>query len=593
MNFNAEKLRAPPFIFIAYVLVSALLIMIFRFIFPGAEAPLPIYSFNWRLLRGALDLFDLLPALFFSALVIPFGMASFEENYQSFSEVFFKRLLVSVITAISAAVVYGLIFFLALPVLKNYDENLRFSGELYQLNKKNAYERRDSGEWQEAAQFLSICDHIWYDSPELKDIRDDVDKNVVKLQAEESRERNNARLAAREWRGADITPLSGKESATAAQPLDTPQEALAMYDAALREERYFDAHWLAVIAGRLAIEGSPEQATAARLAGEAWNKISSQAPNNEERSLLELYEKKVSGYQAMNALEWIRAYYIFLELSPLTPDDPDVKKFLAASEQGATEYAFFLDEMEASMGEILTGAVFSLPSGTGRAALRFFSLTTSEDVAYAMDFEYMKFDINSTLIESVSAPYAKLLPFNEDEKPQVLVLMHVLDRFNKDKSYEGEWLVGKKAAGGIFLDVSYEDLLLLSDVRRGLSNLQINELFEASKKLDNLGYVYQIFQAEILNRFGSVLFFLPMAIFIIILGWRYRAKKRPRYLFVLLLPVLPIVFHGFVFMYRSVINTFGIWLILSLGFTAALIVLIAAIGVLLFVSLIVLSAQHS
>ena len=588
MSFNAEKLRSPQFIFIVYVLVSALLIMIFRFILPGSESPLPIYLSNWRLLRGALDLFDLLPALAFSALVIPFGMASFEENYQSFSAVFFKRLLVSVIIAICAAVVYGVIFFLALPMLKNYEENLRFSGELYQLAKKNAFERRDSGDWQEAAQFLVICDTIWFNSPELSELRDDIEINIVKMKSEESRERSDARHAiTREWRGADISPLSGDQ-----QPLDAAQ-ALTMYATAFREERYFDAHWLATLAGRIAQSGSPEASSAARLAGEAWNKISSQAPNRMETRFYQLYNLKLSGYQAMSVGDWIRAFYIFQELLSLTPDDPDAVNFLAASERGAKEYAFFLDEMELAMGEILTGAVFSLPSGTGRSALRFLSFTASADVAYVLGFEYMDFDVNANMLTSVSAPYAKLLPFNLEEKSQVLVLTHVLDRLNKNNSYEGEWLVGRKTAGGILLDVSYEDLMLLSEVRHGLSNLQIDELFTASKKLDNLGYVYQIFQAEILNRLGSALFFLPMAIFILILGWRYRAKAKPRYLFILLLPVLPVVFHGFVFIYRSVLNIAGIWLVLSLGFTAALIVLIAALGVLLFISLIILAGQHS
>jgi hypothetical protein len=237
--------------------------------------------------------------------------------------------------------------------------------------------------------------------------------------------------------------------------------------------------------------------------------------------------------------------------------------------------------------------VFSLPSGTGRAALRFLSLTTSADVAYVIGFEYMDFDVNSNMRASVSAPYAKLLPFNLNEKPQVLILTHVLDRNNRNRSYEGEWLAGRKTTGEILLDVSYEDLILLSEIRHGLPNLQIDELFTASKKLDNFGYVSQIFQAEILNRIGSVLFFLPMAIFILILGWRFRAKTKPRYLFVLMLPVLPVVFHGFVFMYRSVINISGIWLVLSLGFTPALIVLIAAFGLLLFLSLIILAGQHS
>jgi len=584
---NIEKLRTPQAIFIIYTLVCALLIMIFRFILPGSEAPLPIYSFNWRLLRGALDLFDMLPAVFFSALVVPFGMASHEEKFQSFSDIFFKRLFVSIITTICAAVVYGLIFFLALPMLKNYEENLRFSGERYQQAKKKAYERSGTGDWKEAAQFLVICDTIWYNSPELSDIfRSEVADNVFRLQLEENRERANARSGnSNERRNANTSPLTGS-------PVDSPQEAMAMYNIAMEDERYFDAHWLAVVAERLAIEGSPEQAEARRNAGEAWNKISSQAPNRIEQRFTELFEKKVLGYTLMNTGDYISAYYVFQDLLESTPDDPDVKIFIAKCEQGAQETAFFLDEMDL-MGDMLTRAVFSLPNASGRSALRFSSFTSSDDVAYANEFEYMEFDANSNLKASVSAEYAKLLPFKNDDKMQVLVLTHALDRYNENNRYEDEWLVGTRPPGGIILDVSYEDLLLLTDVRRGLSSLQIDELFDASKKVENLGYVSQIFQAEIINRIGSALFFLPMAFFVIILGWRYRARKKPRYFFVLLLPILPIVFHGFVFMYRSVINICGIWLVLSLGFTVALIVLIASLGLLLLTSLIILAAQHS
>jgi hypothetical protein len=83
-----------------------------------------------------------------------------------------------------------------------------------------------------------------------------------------------------------------------------------------------------------------------------------------------------------------------------------------------------------------------------------------------------------------------------------------------------------------------------------------------------------------------------MAILVIVIGWRYRTKARPRYLFFLLLPVLPVVFNGFVFFYRNLLNTVGIWLVISLGFASALTIFIAALAVILFISLIILSAQH-
>jgi hypothetical protein len=173
-----------------------------------------------------------------------------------------------------------------------------------------------------------------------------------------------------------------------------------------------------------------------------------------------------------------------------------------------------------------------------------------------------------------------------------MVITHALTRNNKDKSWEGEWILGSNKNSVIVLDISFEVFLLLSTVRNGLATLQVDELFSASNKLGSLGYVSQIFEAEILNRICSTVFFLPMAVFVIVIGWRYRTKKRPRYFFFLLLPVLPVVFNGFVFFYRNLLNTAGIWLVISMGFAAALTIIIASLAVILFISLITLAAQH-
>jgi hypothetical protein len=276
-----------------------------------------------------------------------------------------------------------------------------------------------------------------------------------------------------------------------------------------------------------------------------------------------------------------------------TPDDPDAINYYAASEQGARETAFFIDEMEYALGEISTGAIFSLPDEEGRVVLRFSSLTTTKDIAYGMGFEYMKFDKNMYPQAIVSSRYAKLIPIVLDNRQKIIVLTYALDRYNEENNFQSEWILGTPGPGGILLETSFDDLMLIKNVRRGLDNLQMNELFTAYQNLGNSGYFPQIFQAEILNRLGSVMFFLPLAIVVIIVAWRYRAKTRPRYFFVLLLPVLPIVLNGFVFIYRSVLNTMGIWLVLSVGFSAAIVIYVVALAVSLFASLIVLSAQHS
>jgi hypothetical protein len=586
MTFE-EKLRSPLWIFIFYMMASCAIIIIFRFIFPGAAVPVLIFSREWRWVQGALELFDLFPALVFSSLVLPFGIVSFEEDYPSFSDVFFKRLASSVFIAIFAAVVYAVFSFFAYPMVKNYEGNLSYKGEMYHLAKEGANLHCEAGEWVEASQLLAICDQVWENSPELMDIRNKIEINLyqIYLTEVEGRERARAGLA-REWRGAEIRTLSGGQ-----QPLGAVS-ALTMSRTAFAERRYFDAHWLAILAGRIAIEGSPEAADAARLANDAWNQIESQSPSVREDRMRSLFQLKLSGYQAMNNSDWITAFYIFQELLTASPDDPDAKNFLAKCEDGLKDYTFFIDEMQVSLGRILTGALFSLPTQNGRAVLRLTNLSTSADFAYGMGLEYMEFDALSRPIISVRAPYAKLLPVNAGGKDRIMVITHALNRSDKNTSWEGEWLLGSNKNPVIMLDINFEEFLLLSTVRRGLTTLQVDELFTAAKKLGSLGYVSQIFEAEVLNRISSTVFFLPMAVFVIVIGWRYRTKKRPRYFFFLLLPLLPVVFAGLVFFYRNLLNTVGIWLVISLGFAAALTLIIVSMAVILFISLITLAAQH-
>jgi len=246
-----------------------------------------------------------------------------------------------------------------------------------------------------------------------------------------------------------------------------------------------------------------------------------------------------------------------------------------------------------ALGEILTGAIFSLPRENGRVVMRLSGFSSFDDFAYGWNLEYMEFDSLSRMTANARAPYVKLLPYIEGNKSKVLILTHALNKQDIKADHDAVWYTGKKPITGILLDISFEDLLLLSQVRHGLQNLQFMQLFTASKILGSAGYVEEIFEAEVMNRLGAAIFFLPAAIFVIIIGWRFRAKSKPRYLFVPFFGILPIVFHGLVILYRSVLNTLGIWLVISLGFSAALVVFIICLAVLLFISLIVLAAQHS
>jgi len=589
MNTIRDKLRSPLVICLIYTIASGIVIMIFRFIYPGINPPLLIYSGKWRLVRGLLDYLDLFPALAMSALVIPFGIASFDDDPQSFSKAFFQHLLPSVITAILAAVIYGMIFFLAFPLVKDSEENMKYKGDLYKQAKEQINELKKNNEWTDIARLYVQCENIWPGNPDMASLQTDISINMDKLAAEESAQKNNAR--------AELSALNSDEESyqdyTYKGKFLTAVSAMELGESAYEQQQFYDAHWLATIARRLSADNATMERKALELAGRAWSKIESQAPNQKEEKLYDLYRKKNDGYKAYSSGEYIDAYFIFKELSAVTPDDTDVKYFLALSETATMRMAFFLEEMDMTLGNILTGAVFSLPGYKDRVVMRLGNFSTFRDYAFGMNFEYMKFDSLFQMTASVKAPYVKLLPYTENGVSKVLVLTHALDRTNKNADHDAEWYVGNKPVTGIILDISFEDLLLLSQVRRGLQNMQFTQLFTASKIFGSAGYVAQIFEAEILYRLGAVVFFLPMAIIVIVIGWRFRAKSRPRYIFIPFFGVLPVVFHGFVILYRSVLNTIGIWLVISLGFSAALAICIVFLVVSFFASLIILAAQHS
>jgi hypothetical protein len=594
-KFNAAVFRSPQAVFIIYMIAAGLVILGFRFIYPGEAVPIPYFARTWRIIRGLLDYLNLFPALAMSALVVPFGMAAaHEEGYSSFSPKFFRNIRGPVITAICAAVVYGLLFSLALPLVQDWEANTRSQGSLYRLARERAQNHVKAGEWLEASRFIAIGERVWPGSPEMASIKTETAIHLEEYRFEEEDERAAARAKITDdaW-GADFSVFSGQR-----QPMDAA-EALSLGEAALGEERYFDAHWLATVAERIAKPGSPEVVSAARLAGRAWNAVQSLAPNARESRLYSIFRLKQSGYEAMISGDWIRAYYIFQELSGLSPEDPDAANFFIQSERGAQEIAFFIDEIEAAAGETLTGAVFSLPvervnGRPGRGALRFSGLSVFPDYAYGIGLEFMSFDSEGRPASRLEAPYAKILPMRLGTRPRALILMQALDRHDRNRRWEPVWTAGSAPSAGtqLLLDISYEDFLLLSQVRRGAGNLQMGELFTAARSLGSGGYIPEVFEAEMINRLSVPLFFLPMAILAVIIGWRYRAKKRPRYLFIPMLPLLPLVFNGLVYLYRNILNTLGVWAVVSLGFSTALILCIAGLALLFILSLILLAAQR-
>jgi hypothetical protein len=585
---------SPGGIAIVYILTSFLGILGFRLIFPPEAAPLPVFSVPWRLIRGTEDCIRLLPALGLSALVIPFGLRNNADlTFSSFSLRFSEIFRGHIFTAIGVSTVYSLLFLVVLPLMLDMEADKRFQGFLFRESQAKARVYAAEEAWTEAAQMVALCEEIWPESPEMELLKQDVSINLESYTMLNSgpERADRGTLPEREEGGRVL----GQRT-----PVDAP-EALGFAETAFAEERYYDAHWLASLARRIARPGSVETRTAADLASKAWNAIASLEPSSREAQAYSRYHLKRSGYEAMAAEDWIRGYYIFKEYAALSPGDPDVANFITLCEEEIAGIAFFTDEMEMAVGEILTGALFSFPHRTasgiadGRVVMRIRSLAAFSDNSYGIDTELMAFDRDQRLLYRLEAPYTKIVPITLEGIPRVVLLMRALDRHDQDLRWEPRWEGPEPSGLGetqLILDLSYREFLLLARARRGPGNFLLGDLFEAEKSLGGLGYSPRVFQALIVRRLAEPALFLPVTILAIVVGWRYRAKKRPRYMGLPLLFLLPLVFNGLVHLYRGMISSLSILLVLSISFSLVIPFFTAGALVLFIGALILLAAQH-
>ena len=594
----AKYLRdsSPLVIFLLYIGAAFAVILGYQFFSPPQMVVIDILGNlknSWRFINGIITFIELFPALAFSALVIPFGLKEHSEGgyagavfvgKKGFSSDFIKYLFWPVITAILSAITYCLLFFLVLPITVNMTGSILDRSELYAKAKLRAEEKAADREWGEAVQFIDICESLWPDSEEIA---------KLKMRLLDSLSAYRRSLAeSKEDKGVEMPGMPGDPIYAA--------DALKLAEEAYEEERYYDAHWLATLAVRLARPGAAEGGRAVTLASRAWDNIASLEPTAQEKEKYSLFRLKRDAYEAMNYGNWIAAFYGFEELAALTPDDPDVRKYLELSRTGLETVAFFIDELDLSLGTTLTDSVFSLPgAGGGRLVLRFSSLALLRDNAYAFGAEVLAAGEDGQLRYRVNADYGKLIPLSSsDGNSSTVLLFQALDRTDKTKSSGPVWTNDEEIEGAeiganqILLPVSYDDLLLLSKAKQGTEVLNFRELFTAEKTFENFGFLKESFRSEIFRRLGNVFLFLPMSILALVLGWRYRARKKPRYVYLPMLILLPLVFSGAVLFYRSIIVNLSIWLSLNMGLTTALVSLGLGAFVLFIGSLVLLAAQH-
>jgi hypothetical protein len=578
------KLNSAPSICIFYHAAALVALVVFRFIYPdfeGGDKLLDVFWFRARFARGLLTFIEVFPALFMSSLVLPYAITVYGKSAaRRFSTRFFDSFKPQIISCIAGSVIYAVLYLGAAPALERYQQRAQSETRLFDESKKKAERFAAEEKWAQAAVFFALSDHIWPGADQLSGLREKILAGMERLRY-----------------GRENRPQKAgqKPPGLLAAPLDAV-DALKLAKDALNKERYYDAHWLANAAERLARPQSAEAVEAVRTASLAWNAISRIESSREDEQLFAFYRRKREGYEALLSGEWLRAYYIFNALAKEAPLDPDVRKYFALSEEGLLSITFFIDEMDLAVGDALSNTVFSIPRSEkgGRLVLRLEALTVFDDAAFGRGLEALSFSPQGTLYYRLSSEAVKILPVSVNGEWRTALLLSAVDRDNPAIRLDPVWSGGSgELRPQVLLDMPFEDFLLAAAVQEGTRGFFLQDFWQAAEKLGDNGYVPEVFSVWILRTLMRIAAFPSFAVLGVIIGWKYRAKYKVRYALYPMLVTLPLVFSLLSSLVQSALNTLVIYSVLSLGFSGAFVLMIGSSVLFFALSLFLLSAQRS
>ncbi len=590
----------------------------FRWFTLGGVGIIKALAFQWTLAAASIDTVHAFPALSLVAIMGVFGLGSADsgDRGKRFSSEFMEMLRKPLVACIVAGSLNALLSLLALPLLLDWRSGVEGRSSLFEYSLHHLAVAVESGDWDDAARRLSVCDTIWPNSPLVDDLKLSQDESASSGTNTQLSLRNRIRVELVALRGTDLGPGGVGESSSregaAPMRLFAPggvkapvnaTVAIGKAEAALQDKHLFDAHWYATLAQRLSKAGSPMAAQAERLAAETWNKIASTMPD-EEAAKAEFGRKKYA-YQATLAGDWIRAYYVFVDLQRRNPSDPELPGFIAQSEAGVSALSFFLDEASYDLGQVYTDVLFSVPEdGGGRDVVFAKKFRVFQDAAYAEGLVAAGFDGAHRRVWTVSVPYAKVIPISTSSPDELAsasaersaILLVGLDRTEEQKRSEPVYQgMGRQddISTRLMLKVPFEDLLLAASVQRDLSALSLNDLDRAADRLRSLGFREERFRGETITRLADVFSFLWLEIFALTMAWRLRSRKKFGISFVLVVLALFFVLDLAVQVLHHLSSLLSTALVALLPFGAALPVLIVAECLVFLMAVVLLAAQKS
>lgn len=510
------------------------------------------YLFSYRIRSGVLLFVTYMPALQISGLLLGYAIAfkaHADDQVDRWSALLIDYLKGAFALCIFCLAAYFIMAEGVSPILRNkqssatnrsidYREFVTVAGASLALNDPENAEFRLLAAlqiWPKSAEATKLMDRCKYLRAESTPAVAEGDAKTTGARTDAAKE-----PAARDDKG--ITAL----------------QALDRSDAAAKKHDYFNAHYYAMLAWRLARDTDPNKALALRKAAEAWNHVSEGSDKFTEQGDLARYQTKRAGYEAIQNGDYLKAYYIFLaeeekeKAAKSGGIDPDVERFLEVARKGLLESFFFIDETaNIRLFESARDVFFVNRRSDDTVDAVFirgmtFMRTAGKDVAYLRDLEIARLTRDGKTVWRISVPYAKMFPFERDGQSRPELILHAVDRNRIGEDVlpsviEGSLSLQERSI--LLLDMPYRDLDLVVAANRGPQGMSLAEMFMISGKAEKYGFSRDLYQREIINRIAEPFLILIISIYALILGWKYRLGKNSffRAWWALAIPLFPII----------------------------------------------------
>ena len=521
---------------LAYLAAGFVCALVIAFRQDVAALLLPPFEPSFKMRDAVIRFVQFFPALIAAGLLTGYSaaycklLAKPEKKQKKASDPFKGAFIL----CIALACVYAILAEGVAPVLKSRQGEAVAKTDSYHNYMRLCSRESEAGNFRAAFANAEAALAIWRDSDEAQRASD-----TARVMAEDLRDDSiNSSIDSIEESGLILRGLGFPQSGYGAR------ELLDMARAAAARMDFYNAHYYAALAGRIAADDGGDKEAAQRLATESWNRITAAVDEARAESERGYYDRKLKGYSDIQGGDFLSAYYHFLGMKEEEEAagggvDPDIANFLEIARQGVLGSFFFIDETEGlNLFEQEGGIFFTAPNEEGgRDAVLIGGVfrrgSSLEDAAYFRDFEMARLNDKNELVFQVSAAYAKMLPFADSEgatRPQIVLTS--VDRAAGNTRVEPRVVAGAFPQQGglspsvLALDMPYKDIALVIEASAGANAMPIPRLFAFSRRAGRYGLQASVYLAELIERIADPFVVFIMSVLALVCACKLHIKER-------------------------------------------------------------------